>query len=105
MAPFRVEGMRVTFRVSVKPRAASDRLRFDHTGRLRLEIKAAPVDGDANLAITRFFAKRLRVPQDSIEIAFGTKSRQKLIRVVGHPPYQITDRLMGLAHEHEHEEE
>jgi uncharacterized protein YggU (UPF0235/DUF167 family) len=101
MAPFRVEGMRVTFRVSVKPRAAHDRLRFDHTGRLRLEIRAAPSDGDANLAITRFFAKRLRVPQDSIEIAFGTRSRQKLIRVVGHPPYQITDRLMELAHEHE----
>ena len=99
MAPFRVEGMRVTFRVSVKPRAARERLRLDHTGRLHLEVKAAPAEGEANRAITRFLAKRLRIPQDSIEIAFGTKSRQKLIRVVGHPPYQITDRLMELAHE------
>ena len=41
MAPFRVEGMRVTFRVSVKPRSQRDRLRFDHTGKLRLEIRAA----------------------------------------------------------------
>lgn len=103
MAPFRVEGMRVTFHLSVKPRAARERLRLDHTGRLHLEVRAAPSDGDANLAIIRFLSKRLRVPQDSIEIAFGGKSRNKLIRVVGHPPYQITDRLMELAHEHEEE--
>jgi uncharacterized protein len=97
MAAFRVEGMRVTFRVNVKPRASRDRLRVDHTGRLRFEIRAAPSDGAANLAIIKFLAKGLHVSQDSIEIAMGGKSRQKLIRVVGHPPYVITDRLMELA--------
>ena len=97
MAAFRVEGMRVTFRASVKPRATRDRLRLDHTGRLRLEVRAAPSEGAANQAIIRFLAKGLHVSQDSIEIAMGGKSRQKLIRVVGHPPYAITDRLMELA--------
>jgi len=97
MAPFRVEGMRVTFRASVRPRAARDRLRLDQTGRLRLEIRAVPSEGAANRAIIKFLAKGLHVPQDSIEIAMGGKARQKLIRVVGHPPYIITDRLMDLA--------
>jgi uncharacterized protein len=96
-APFRVEGMRVTFRVHVKPSASADRLRLDHAGRLRLEIRALPSDGEANAAIVKFLARRLKVSQDSIEIAMGGKSRQKLIRVLGHPPYTITDKLMALA--------
>jgi len=99
VSPFRVEGLRVTFRVNVKPRASRDRLRMDHMGRLRLEIREAPVDGSANAAIVRFLARSLHVPQDSVEIAMGGKSRQKLVRVVGHPPYVITDRLMAMAHE------
>lgn len=99
MAAFRVEGMRVTFHATVKPRAPRDRLRVDHTGRLRFEVRAAPVEGEANRALIRFLARRLRIPQDSIEIAMGAKSRQKVIRVLGHPPYLITDRIMGLAHE------
>jgi uncharacterized protein (TIGR00251 family) len=96
-APFRVEGTRVTFHLNVKPRASVDRLSLDRAGRLRLEIRAAPSDGEANAAIIRFFAKRLKLPQDSIEIAMGGKSRQKLIRIVGHLPYEITDKLMALA--------
>ena len=96
-APFRVEGTRVTFRINVKPRASADRLRLDNTGRLRLEIRALPADGEANTAIIKFFARQLKVPQDSVEIAMGGKSRQKLIRILGHPPYTITDKLMALA--------
>jgi uncharacterized protein len=96
-APFRVEGTRVTFHLSVKPRASVDRLRLDHTGRLRLEIRAVPADGEANAAIIRFLARRLKVPQDSIEIAMGGKSRQKVIRIVGYAPYEITDKLIAIA--------
>jgi uncharacterized protein len=98
-APFRVEGTRVTFHLSVKPRASVDRLRLDQTGRLRLEIRAAPTDGEANAALIRFLARRLKVPQDSIGIAMGEKSRHKLIRIVGHAPGEITEKLMALAME------
>ncbi|HUI41197.1 MAG TPA: DUF167 domain-containing protein [Terriglobia bacterium] len=97
MSPFRVEGMRVTFRATVKPRASRDRLRIDSAGNLRLEVRAAPVDGNANAALIKFLAQRLRVPQNSIEIAMGSRSRQKLFRITGHPPYVITDRLMKIA--------
>lgn len=99
MAAFRVEGMRVTFHLRVKPRASRDRLRVDHAGRLHLDLQASPVDGEANLALIRFLARRLRVPRDSIAIAVGSKGRDKVIRVEGHPPYMITDRLMAAAHE------
>ena len=97
MPAFRVEGMRVTFRAAVKPRASRDRLRIDSAGRLRLEVRAAPSDGDANAAIIKFLAQRLRIPQNSIDIAMGGHSRQKLLRITGHPPYAITDRLMEIA--------
>ena len=99
MAAFRVEGMRVTFHLRVKPRASRDRLRVDHAGHLHLDLQASPVDGEANLALIRFLARRLRVPRDSIAIAVGSKGRDKVIRVEGHPPYMITDRLMAAAHE------
>jgi uncharacterized protein YggU (UPF0235/DUF167 family) len=99
MAAFRVEGMRVTFHLKVKPRASRDRLRIDQAGHLHLDLRASPVDGAANLALIRFLARRLRVPQDSIAIAVGSKAREKVIRVEGHPPYMITDRVMAAAHE------
>lgn len=97
MAVFRVEGLRITFRATVKSRARRDIMRVDNAGRVHIELRAEPSKGRANDALVRFLSKGLRVPQDSIDIAFGTKSRSKLIRITGHLPPTITDRLMALA--------
>jgi uncharacterized protein YggU (UPF0235/DUF167 family) len=97
MPPFRIEGLRVTFHAKVRPRAARDRLHIDSTGRIRIDLRAAPADGEANEALVRFLAKGLRLSQDAIDIAWGLNARQKLVRITGYPPPLVTDRLMALS--------
>ena len=56
---------------------------MDARGELRLEIHAAPTDGQANVACIEFLSRALRVTRSSIKIITGEKSRRKLIRVRG----------------------
>ena len=77
----KIEGNVVTFWLRVKPRSPRERLRLDSTGELRLELNAAPTEGQANEACVEFFARLLRLPRASIEIVTGEKSRRKLIRI------------------------
>lgn len=97
MPPFRVEGLRVTFKAKVKPRSPRDRMYFDSNQRVRIDLRAAPQNSEANDDLIRFLARGLRIPQAAIDIAWGLKIREKLIRITGYPPGYVTDRLMALA--------
>jgi uncharacterized protein len=77
------EGNAVTFWLRVKPRSSRERLGLDSAGELRLELHAAPAEGQANAACVAFFARLVRLPRSSIEIVAGAKSRRKLIRIRG----------------------
>ncbi len=79
----KIEGNTVTFWLRVKPRSRRERLGLDSAGELRLELHAAPTEGQANKACVEFLARLLRLPRSSIEIVAGEKSRRKLIRVRG----------------------
>lgn len=79
----KIEGHTVTFWLRVKPRSRRERLGLDSAGELRLELHAAPTEGQANKACVEFLARLLRLPRSSIEIVAGEKSRRKLIRVRG----------------------
>jgi uncharacterized protein YggU (UPF0235/DUF167 family) len=94
---FRVEGKSVNFWLKVKPRSARERLRFDSAGELRLDLYAAPVEGQANEACVRYLARVLGLPQSSVAILSGAKSRRKLLRVTGESGQEIAFRLRGLA--------
>jgi uncharacterized protein YggU (UPF0235/DUF167 family) len=97
MPPFRVEGLRVTFKAKIKPRAPRDRMYFDRNQRVRIDLRAAPENAEANDDLIRFLARGLRIPQDAIDIAWGLKIREKLIRITGYPPGYVTDRLMAMT--------
>ena len=47
MPDFKVEQETVSFWLKVKPRSARERLAFDSTGELRLELHAPPTEGEA----------------------------------------------------------
>jgi len=79
----KIEGAAMTFGLRVKPRSSRQRLRLDSAGELRLELHAAPTEGQANTACVEFFARLLRLPRSSVEIVAGEKSRRKLIRIRG----------------------
>jgi len=97
MPPFRVEGLKVTFKARIKPRAPRDRMYFDSNHRVHVDLRAAPENNEANDDLIRFLARGLRIPQEAIDIAWGLKSREKLVRITGYPPIYVTDRLMALT--------
>jgi uncharacterized protein (TIGR00251 family) len=94
---FRIEGNTVSFWMRVKPRSTRERLTLDSAGGLSLEVSAPPIEGEANEASIRFLARALRLPETSVTIRTGKKSRRKLIRIIGRSAREIVDQLEALA--------
>ena len=86
-----------SFWVRVKPRSARERLTLDSVGELRLEVYAAPSQGEANRALAEFLARSLRVPRTAVEIVTGQKSRRKLVRISGLPGQMLRAQIEALV--------
>jgi hypothetical protein len=97
MPDFKVEQESVSFWLKVKPRSARERLAYDATGELRLELHAPPTEGEANEACVCFFARALRLPQASVTIISGRSSRRKLIRITGRSGEETVAGIKALA--------
>lgn len=97
MMDIHVKGNSATFWVRVKPRSSRERLTRDSAGGLRLEVHAAPTEGEANRASVEFLARSLRLPRASVEIVSGRKSRRKLVRVSGQPGDTLKAQIEALA--------
>ena len=64
-----------------QPGARATRLLGEHGGIPKIQLKAQPVDGEANAALLAFVADRLGVKRSSVRIAHGATSRIKRIEV------------------------
>lgn len=89
------DGVRI--RISVTPRARSeglDGIVADAQGRprLRLRVMAPPAEGEANKAVTRLFARGLRLPASAIAIVSGARGRNKTALIRGEAE-QLVPRL------------
>jgi uncharacterized protein len=71
----------ITFAVRVVPRASVTEIAGEYEGALRIRIAAPPVEGAANRELIRFLAKKLKVPQNAVEIISGIGSKNKTIRL------------------------
>lgn len=78
---YRWVGEDLELRVRVQPRAAHDALGEVAEGCLRVRIKAAPVEGKANLALRRFVADAFGVPPSRVELVGGDQSRSKRLLI------------------------
>jgi len=67
----------------VQPRASRTRVVGEHDGRLKVQLAAPPVDGEANAALVRFLAGALGVRQGDVTVARGETGRRKTVRVAG----------------------
>ena len=85
----------VSFAVHVKPRSSRDEVVGLHGDAMALRITAPPVDGAANEAVCRFFAKALRVPSASVEIVAGQTGKAKILKVWGVSAQAILGLLPG----------
>ena len=94
---FKVEGDNVSFWLKVKPRSTRERLAYDSSGELRLDVHVAPSQGEANQACVYFLARALRLPQACVTIVSGQRSRRKLIRITGRPAQETVAALEAMA--------
>ncbi len=75
------DGVRVA--VHATPRASRTAVTGLHGGRLKVQVAAPPVDGEANDALVAWLAKALGVPRAAITLRQGHGSRQKVFEVAG----------------------
>jgi len=65
----------------LQPAAHRDHICGLHNQRLKIQLKAAAVDGKANQALLKFLAKWLQIPRTDITIKSGISSRQKTLLI------------------------
>jgi hypothetical protein len=73
----------VRLEVLVQPRASRTRVAGEHAGRLKIQLAAPPVDGEANAALVAFLAEALSVRRADVSIERGETGRRKTVRVRG----------------------
>ena len=73
----------VVLEVLVQPRASRTRVVGVHDGRLKVQLAAAPVDGEANAALVDFLADALGARRSDVAIERGDAGRRKTVRVTG----------------------
>lgn len=69
--------------VRVSPRSSRDEIiGWDaETRRLKVRIKAAPVNNAANEALIRLISRELKVAKSRIQIVRGANSRDKIVEI------------------------
>lgn len=79
----RRDGSDLVIELRVQPRASRSRIEGLHGERLRVRLKAPPVDGRANEALVELLAETFSVPRARVRIEHGVASRDKRVRIVG----------------------
>ncbi len=74
----------------VVPRASRTRVAGIQEGRLKVQLAAPPVDGEANAALVEFVAELFGVRRSAVTLVAGAASRRKRLRVAGADPARLT---------------
>ena len=86
--------------VFVTPKAGADAVdgfaETDGVREVRVRVRAIPDEGKANKAVCALMAKFLGVPKSAVEVASGSTSRHKRLRIVGLSQEDLDSRLSVL---------
>lgn len=86
-----------TIRVHVIPNAKIDKVLGEHGDAIKIKLRAPAVEGKANAALRRFLAEKLSIPQRTIGMDRGERSRDKVIRIDGLSHEDVRRRLLDLS--------
>jgi uncharacterized protein (TIGR00251 family) len=73
----------VVLEILVQPRASRTRVVGELAGRLKIQLAAPPVEGEANVALIEFLADALGVRKGDVRILRGETGRRKTVQVSG----------------------
>jgi uncharacterized protein (TIGR00251 family) len=68
-----------------------------HDGRLKIRLKAPPVEGKANKALVEWLSRRLGLPTSQMRISAGAKSRFKTLQIEGATAQEVLGKLSALV--------
>lgn len=83
--------------ILAQPRASRSRVVGEHDGRLKIQLAAPPVDGEANAALLAYLAGALGVKRADVALLAGESGRRKRVRVSGLGADAAAARLLALA--------
>lgn len=66
-----------------QPGARQTQLAGLHDGKPKVQLKAPPVDGEANKALVAFVSQLCGVPKSAVSIELGASGRTKRVEVTG----------------------
>ena len=75
----------------LQPRAAKDEFSGLHGDRLKIRIKAPPVEGKANIYLCKYLAKAFGVSKRDVSVIGGELSREKRVRITA--PEKLPEEL------------
>jgi uncharacterized protein (TIGR00251 family) len=78
----------------VVPNAKENRVIGEHGNAIKIRLKAKPIDGEANAAVCKFLAGELGIPERSIVIQRGRKSRDKVVLIEEMEEKTVRARLL-----------
>jgi len=83
-----------TLNFHVVPNAKETGVVGRHGDSIKVKLKARPIEGAANAALCQFLAEKLTVPERSVVLQRGLKSRDKVVRIEGLDEEVIRARLL-----------
>ena len=85
--------------VQIKTNSKIDKIEGWHNNRLKIALKAEPIEGKANAALINFLAQTLNIPKSHIEITKGETSKLKTIAL----PPEVRQHILISEHDSKQE--
>jgi uncharacterized protein (TIGR00251 family) len=73
----------IIIRLHIQPGASKNELVGLHGDRLKIRLKAPPVEGKANKELINYLSKVFEIPKNEIEIISGQTGRRKNVKIIG----------------------
>jgi uncharacterized protein (TIGR00251 family) len=93
----RDEAGRAVLEILVQPRASRTRVVGEHDGRLKIQVAAPPVEGEANAALIELVASALGVRRAAVSVLRGDSGRRKSVAVEGVRAERVAAALLTSA--------
>lgn len=90
-AYYRWQNQQLLLFCHLQPKASNTAFAGLHGDRIKIRVKAAPVDGKANKQLIAFVATEFGVTKSAVQIRSGENSRQKTLSV--NQPEKIPEHL------------
>lgn len=65
----------------IQPGARATRVVGPHADALKIQVHAAPIEGQANMALVKFLAKVFKVPASQVTLKQGSQGRHKVVEI------------------------